>query len=93
MDQPSVSVIFHGASDARRALAKEVAAGAEEEGAVVRARRVADHEVSGDGETAALAMPDDVRWVGRGDLRLAEPVRQRGVPAAVLCGDAGGHGG
>jgi hypothetical protein len=36
MDQPKVAVIFHGASGALQGLAKEVAAGAEEEGAVVR---------------------------------------------------------
>jgi NAD(P)H dehydrogenase (quinone) len=62
MDQPKVAVIFHGASGALQGLAKEVAAGAEEEGAVVRVRRVADHEVPGDGETEGLATPDDVRW-------------------------------
>jgi NAD(P)H dehydrogenase (quinone) len=62
MDQPKVSVIFHGASGALQGLAKEVAVGAEEEGAVVRVRRVADHEVPGDGATEGIATPDDVRW-------------------------------
>jgi len=61
-DQPKVAVIFHGASGALQGLAKEVAAGAEEEGAVARVRRVADHEMSGDGATEGLATPDDVRW-------------------------------
>jgi NAD(P)H dehydrogenase (quinone) len=62
MDQPKVSVIFHGASSALQSLAKEVAAGAEEEGAVVRVRRVADHEVPGDGDAEGLATLDDARW-------------------------------
>ena len=39
MDQPKVSVIFHGPSGALQGLTKEVAAGADEEGAVVRVRR------------------------------------------------------
>ena len=47
MTQPKVAVVYDGASGALQGLAKEVAAGAEEEGAVVRVRRVADHEVPG----------------------------------------------
>jgi NAD(P)H dehydrogenase (quinone) len=62
MDQPKMSVIYHGASGALQALAKEVAAGAEEKGAVVRIRRVPDHAVPGDGGSEGLARPHDVRW-------------------------------
>jgi NAD(P)H dehydrogenase (quinone) len=54
-----VSVIHYGAVGGIQALAKDVAAGAEEAGAVVRVRRVPDHA----GPTlAAVATPDDVRW-------------------------------
>ena len=51
MNQPKVSVIYHGAAGALQVLAKDVAAGAEEEGAVVRVRRVPDHAVPGAGES------------------------------------------
>jgi multimeric flavodoxin WrbA len=51
MEQPKVSVIYHGTADGIQALVKEVATGAEEVGAVVRVRRVPDH-----------ATPDDVHW-------------------------------
>lgn len=54
MDQPRVSVLYHGQSGALQALAQEVGAGAEEEGAVVRVRRVHDRE--------AAAPPDEARW-------------------------------
>jgi NAD(P)H dehydrogenase (quinone) len=51
MEQPKVSVIYHGTADGIQALAREVAAGAEEVGAVARVRRVPD-----------AATPDDVQW-------------------------------
>jgi NAD(P)H dehydrogenase (quinone) len=60
VNQPNVSVIFHGAAGALQILANEVAAGAEEEGAVVRVRRVPDHDVPGAGEPGGLAAGDDV---------------------------------
>jgi len=53
-DQPRVSVLYHGQSGALQALAQEVGAGAEEEGAVVRIRRVHDRETPG--------APDELRW-------------------------------
>jgi NAD(P)H dehydrogenase (quinone) len=61
MEQPKVSVIYHGAADGIQGLAKEVAAGAEEVGAVVRIRRVPDHAVSALA-AGSVATPDDVRW-------------------------------
>lgn len=60
MDQPRVSVLYHGQSGALHALAKEVGAGAAEEGAAVRVRRVLDRAVPG--EPGSTATPDDVRW-------------------------------
>jgi NAD(P)H dehydrogenase (quinone) len=62
VDQPKVSVIYQGAAGALQVLAKDVAAGAEEEGAVVRVRRVPDHAVPGAGEFAGLATADDAFW-------------------------------
>jgi NAD(P)H dehydrogenase (quinone) len=62
MEQPKVSVIYHGASGGIQALAKEVATGAEEVGAVVRVRRVPDHAASALAGTGSLATPDDAHW-------------------------------
>jgi NAD(P)H dehydrogenase (quinone) len=64
MNQPKVAVVYEGASSALQGLAKEVVSGAEEEGALVRVRRVRDHAVprDGDGDSEGLATPDDVRW-------------------------------
>jgi NAD(P)H dehydrogenase (quinone) len=64
MNQPKVAVVYDRASSALQGLAKEVASGAEEEGALVRVRRVRDHAVprDGDGDSEGLATPDDVRW-------------------------------
>jgi NAD(P)H dehydrogenase (quinone) len=62
MERPKVSVIYHGAAGAIQGLAKEVAAGAEEVGAVVRVRRVPDHAVPVPAGAGSVATPDDVRW-------------------------------
>jgi NAD(P)H dehydrogenase (quinone) len=62
MDQPKVSVIYHGADGAIQVLAEEAAAGAEEEGAVVRVRRVPDRSGSGLERAGDIAAPEDVRW-------------------------------
>jgi NAD(P)H dehydrogenase (quinone) len=62
MEQPKVSIIYHGTADGIQALAKEVATGAEEVGAVVRVRRVPDHAVSAFAGVGNLATPDDVQW-------------------------------
>lgn len=62
MDQPRVSVLYHGQSGALQALAQEVGTGAEEEGAVIRVRRIHDRSAPGNGEPARIATPDDVLW-------------------------------
>ncbi|TWF79538.1 NAD(P)H dehydrogenase (quinone) [Pseudonocardia hierapolitana] len=62
MEQPKVSVIHLGTADGIQALAKEVATGAEEVGAVVRIRRVPDHAAAAQAGVGNLATPDDVRW-------------------------------
>jgi NAD(P)H dehydrogenase (quinone) len=59
MEQPKVSVIYYGASGGIQALAKDVAAGAEEVGAAVRVRRVPDGAAAA---LASVATLDDVRW-------------------------------
>jgi NAD(P)H dehydrogenase (quinone) len=62
MDQPRVSVLYHPQSGPLRVLAQEVGAGAEEEGAVVRVRRVPDLAAPANGEPESIATPDEVRW-------------------------------
>ena len=54
----------YGASGTLQGLAKKVAAGAEEEGALVRVLRVPEHAMSGDGESAGLTTrAGPTRWV------------------------------
>jgi NAD(P)H dehydrogenase (quinone) len=62
MEQPKVAVVHHGQAGALQAVAKEVAAGAEEMGAVVRIRRLPRHAAPGTGATEGLAASDDVNW-------------------------------
>jgi NAD(P)H dehydrogenase (quinone) len=62
MEQPKVSVVYCGAVGGIQALAKDVATGAEESGAVVRVRRVPDHVVPALAGVGSVATPDDVRW-------------------------------
>ncbi len=70
MEQPKVSVIYHGTADGIQALAKEVATGAEEVGAVVRVRSVPDH-----------ATPDDVHWADA--VVLGSPSRYGNVASPL----------
>ncbi|MCO1659914.1 flavodoxin family protein [Pseudonocardia humida] len=61
MDQPKVSVVYHG-QGILQALAREVAAGAEEVGAVVRVRRLPGHAAPGAGAAEGLVESEDVHW-------------------------------
>jgi NAD(P)H dehydrogenase (quinone) len=70
MEQPKVSVIYYGAVSGIQALAKDVAAGAEEVGAAVRVRSVPDH-----------ATPDDVRWADA--VVLGSPSRYGNLAAPL----------
>jgi NAD(P)H dehydrogenase (quinone) len=81
MEQPKVSVIYYGAVGGIQALAKDVAAGAEEAGAVVRVRRVSDHEGSSLAGGGSVATPDDVRWADA--VVLGSPSRYGSLAAPL----------
>jgi NAD(P)H dehydrogenase (quinone) len=81
MNQPKVAVVYDGVSGALQGLAKEVASGAEEEGALVRVRRVRDHALPRDGDSERLATPDDVRWADA--VVLGSPSRYGNVTSQL----------
>ncbi len=77
MTQPKVAIVYDGASGALQGLAKEVATGAADEGALVRVRPVRDHAEAAVGESGGLATPDDVRWADA--VILGSPTRYGNV--------------
>jgi NAD(P)H dehydrogenase (quinone) len=62
MQQPKVSIVYHGQVGALQAVAKEVAAGAEEAGAIVRIRRLPGHAAPDVEDAGSLVASEDVDW-------------------------------
>jgi NAD(P)H dehydrogenase (quinone) len=81
MEQPKVSVIYHGVAGALQVLAMDVAAGAEEAGAVVRVRRIAERPVPNHEGAAGTATPADVRWADA--VVLGSPSRYGNLAAPL----------
>lgn len=81
MEQPKVVVVHHGTADGIQALAREVAAGAEEVGAVVRVRRVPDRTGPASAGAGNLAAPDDLRWADA--VVLGSPSRYGSLAPAL----------
>jgi NAD(P)H dehydrogenase (quinone) len=81
MEQPKVSVIYHGVPGALQTLAMDVAAGAEEAGALVRVRRIAEQPGTAHEGTAGTATPADVHWADA--VVLGSPSRYGSLAAPL----------